>query len=179
MVVRETLIDWKEYSCGANGQIYSYYFKRYLSGCVGKRGYVVVCLKCVDGKRRHFYWHRIIWTFFYGTIPQDMQINHIDENKQNNALSNLNLMTAKENSNWGTHNERVAASKKGIPRPDVIERNKKLCSKPVVAYNDDGEIVHEFESMMEAERHGFKQSAISACCRGKLKHHGGYGWRHP
>jgi hypothetical protein len=39
-----------------------------------------------------------------------MQVNHIDEDISNCALSNLNLMTAKDNSNYGTRGERLSAS---------------------------------------------------------------------
>ena len=191
MVVKETLIDWKEYSCGANGQIYSYYFKIYLNGYVDSDGYVKVKLKCIDGKQRKFCLHRVIWTFFYGTIPQDMQINHIDENKQNNALSNLNLMTPKENSNWGTRNERISEKQRGERnhmfgkhaseetkrKMSESHLNNPLKSKPVVAIDKDGNIVKEYPSAAEARRNGFNH--VLDCCNGKLKTCGGYGWRHP
>ena len=115
---KEYLIDWSLYACGVNGQIWSYYLKRMLEGYVNKKGYVQVWLKCIDGKIRNFQWHRVIWTYFYGTIPEGMQVNHIREfEKSNNALSNLNLMTPKENSNWGTRTERVAAKKETYQDP--------------------------------------------------------------
>lgn len=46
--------------------------------------------------------HRAVWEAFNGKIPEGLQVNHIDEDKHNNHLDNLNLMTAKENTNWGT-----------------------------------------------------------------------------
>ena len=45
--------------------------------------------------------HRLVYATFVGEIPDGLQVNHIDECKENNVLSNLNLMTAKENTNWG------------------------------------------------------------------------------
>ena len=183
-MVREELIDWRYYTCGTNGQIYSFITKRYLSECVSKGRYSVVNLKCIDGKCRKFLWHRVIWTFFYGTIPEDKEINHVDENKQNNTLSNLSLCTHRENCNWGTAIERSATKRSVILKGhEVSEETKrkigKALSKPVVAIDDDGNIVHEFASAAEAGRNGFNISHVAACCRGERRTHGGYGWRHP
>lgn len=43
------------------------------------------------------YVHRVIAETFIGEVPQGMQIDHIDRNRQNNALSNLRIVTPKEN----------------------------------------------------------------------------------
>ena len=176
---KEYLIDWRLYTCGANGQIYSYYWKKYLSGNITKYGYIQVKLKCIDGKDRMFLWHRVIWTFFNGTIPEGMQVNHIDENKENNTLSNLNLMTAKENTNWGTGRERATASRIGRKHSEETRRkisenqkNNPKRSKPVVILDKDGNIIKEYPSAREASRNGFKHAA--ECCRGVIKTCRGY-----
>jgi hypothetical protein len=41
--------------------------------------------------------HRIVWTLANGEIPDGLYINHIDGNKANNRLANLELVTAQEN----------------------------------------------------------------------------------
>jgi hypothetical protein len=41
--------------------------------------------------------HRVVYCFFHGEIPDGMQINHKDGNKKNNAISNLEMVTPKEN----------------------------------------------------------------------------------
>lgn len=41
-----------------------------------------------------------------------MQINHKDENKANNCIGNLELMTNKENCSYGTRNARISKSMK-------------------------------------------------------------------
>ncbi len=41
--------------------------------------------------------HRLVYTTFIGNIPKGKQINHIDGNKLNNNLSNLELCTPKQN----------------------------------------------------------------------------------
>ena len=68
------------------------------------KGYVYVFLKRTKGYRVH----RLVYEAFIGPIPDGMQVNHIDEDKSNNRLDNLNLMTPKENCNYGTGIERRA-----------------------------------------------------------------------
>jgi hypothetical protein len=50
-----------------------------------------------DKKRHQVLVHRLVWEAFNGPIPKDMQIDHIDNNKTNNLLSNLQLLTASDN----------------------------------------------------------------------------------
>lgn len=40
--------------------------------------------------------HRIVWEEHYGKIPEGMQIHHIDGDKTNNNISNLQLVTTIE-----------------------------------------------------------------------------------
>lgn len=181
---KEYLIDWSLYACGANSEIYSHYYKRMLKGTVQKDGYVRVSLMCIDGKIRKFLWHRVIYTYFYGTIPEDMEINHISEVKTDNRLSNLECISHLANIRYGTGIERHAAKTsvklKGVPRPHVIEQNKRLKSKPVVAVDKNGVIVMEFASTQEAGRNGFTQGCVADCCNncyGKLgNYYKGYYW---
>ena len=68
-----------------------------------------------DGERKKYAIHRLVYETFVGEVPTGYQVNHIDENKDNNCLSNLNLLTAKENSNWGTRNERISRKRSKKP----------------------------------------------------------------
>lgn len=176
---RESFINWNEYDIYEDGRIYSKYWKKSLMGYVQKNGYVQVGLKCVDGTKKLFRFHRVIWTYFNGAIPEGYEINHIDENKKNNALSNLNLMTHTENCNWGTGIQRSSEKQRG---KHLSEETKskigKALSKPVVAVDKDGNVVKRFSSTKEAQRNGFNSGHVSNCCKGKEKTCGGYGWRY-
>ena len=132
-----------------------------LKAKMNNRGYLMVHL-WKENKHTGFLIHRLVYSVFCGSIPDDMQVNHIDEDINNNRLNNLNLMTCKENINFGSHNQRVA----------------KANSKPVVALDADGKVVFEFQSTNEAGRCGFDQSHVSACCRGEVKTHRGYRWKY-
>lgn len=59
-----------------------------------KNGYLEVGRKPIFPTRKV---HRLVWIHFNGNIPSNMQINHINGIKNDNCLSNLELMTAKQN----------------------------------------------------------------------------------
>lgn len=130
-------------------------------------GYYQVAL-WKNSKVRFYLVHRLVWEAFNGQIPENMQVNHINEIKTDNRLSNLNLMTAKENTNWGSRNERSA--KKQI-------NGKK--SKPVLQFDLNDNFIKEYPSIRQVEREtGFANQYISACCNGKYKQSYGYIWKY-
>lgn len=59
--------------------------------------YWTVILEC--GKKKHISVHRQVWYAVNGNIPEDKQIDHIDNVKSHNYISNLQLLTPKENYN--------------------------------------------------------------------------------
>lgn len=63
-----------------------------LSQRVINNGYVVV-----RPDNTHWLLHRLMWTAFNGEIPNGYEIDHIDGNKLNNSLYNLELVTHSEN----------------------------------------------------------------------------------
>lgn len=81
--------------------------------------YLFVSL-CKEGKRKPFLIHRLVVQTFIGEIPKGLIVNHKDENKQNNNVDNLEIVTQKYNLNYGTRNERagkkISAALKGKKR---------------------------------------------------------------
>lgn len=121
-----------------------------------------------NGSVSVFLVQRIVWESFNGKIPEGMQVNHINEDKHDNRLDNLNLMTSKENNNWGTHSKRMVESRKGYGK-----------RKPVIQYDLDGNFIKEWESASDIKRQtGYSQGNISSVCRGELNHAYGYKWRY-
>jgi len=47
--------------------------------------------------RRQYFVHRIIWEMFNDMIPSEKIIDHIDNNRKNNKIQNLQLSTVKQN----------------------------------------------------------------------------------
>ena len=53
--------------------------------------------KVKEGNKRITYrLHRVVWEYYKGEIPDNMHIHHIDGNKSNNDISNLELLTPHE-----------------------------------------------------------------------------------
>lgn len=134
-----------------------------------KDGYLQVKL-CKDGKGKVMKVHRLVAQAF---IPNPLNletVNHKDENKQNNAVSNLEWLSMKDNLNYGTHNQRVAEANVNHPKK----------SKPVqMSDKSTGELLATYPSAHEAKRvTGIAHSSICKCCLGKYKSAGGYIWRY-
>lgn len=102
----EELIDRDKYVFFENGKIFSNTNNKIIDGCVNKQGYVQTTLLCIDGKRRVFKIHRVIAFLFIpkpdhlSDIPyNELQVDHINRNKQDNRVENLRWCTSKENHN--------------------------------------------------------------------------------
>ena len=119
-----------------------------------------------DGKPKRYKVHRLVWEAFNGPIPAGMQVNHINEDKNDNRFENLNLMTCKENVNWGTGIRRRAKSK----------------SKMIEQYILDGEHIMTWFSLSGIQKElghlGFNEGGISRCCQGKQKTYKGFIWKY-
>lgn len=71
-----------------------------------KQGYPQVTLT-LNNKRKYCNVHRLVAEAFIPNPNNLPQINHIDENKLNNNVDNLEWCTAKYNCNYGTRNSRI------------------------------------------------------------------------
>ena len=159
--------DYTKYEVYEDGRIWSYSKKKFLKPFTRKDGYQQVWLTDNEGNAKIYFVHRVVWESVTGApIPKGMQINHRNEIKTSNMISNLELVSPKENCNWKTRNERISKSM----------TNGKL-SKQVGAFKD-GNLVMTFSSTNEAGRNGFDQGAVAACCRCERKTHKGFEWRY-
>ena len=129
-------------------------------------GYLQVGMSNKDG-RKYLSVHRLVAKAFIKNPENKPQVNHKDEVKTNNCVDNLEWMTAKENCNYGTRNERAGKA------------SGKARSKPVIQYTKDGELVKVWSSTYEVERQrGFSHNSISLVARGIRKTCGGFVWKY-
>ena len=99
-----------------------------------------------NGKRKSRLIHRLVVGAFIPNPESLPQVNHIDEDKDNNNLENLEWCDSKYNVNYGTRTERV--------------------SKKVRAVNvETGEVI-TFNSTQEAGRKGYSSGGVSTACLG-------------
>lgn len=129
---------------------------------VKKCGYLEVRLITDTNKSIYRLIHRLVLSAFNPIENMEkMEVNHRDENKLNNNLDNLEWVTAKENCNYGTRNERFSAK----------------LMKPVQCI-ETGII---YKSFKEAEdKTGIDKGSINMCCTGYRNRQtaGGFHWRY-
>ena len=125
-------------------------------------GYYYVNLS-KNGIVKNYYVHRLVAEAFLPNPDNLPQVNHKDECKTNNVVTNLEWCSAQYNNTYGTRNERSTKSRQ----------------IPIIQYTLDGKFVREWLSAKQAEiEGGFNQENICMCCRGKRKYHHNFIWRY-
>lgn len=137
--------------------------ERIMKGSPTGNGYLKVDLQDNKGKRKPLKVHRIVAEAFVPNPDNKPQVNHKNEIKTDNHVENLEWITAKENLNYGTRNERA----------------RKAISKPVAQYTKDGKLVKIWQSTREAGRElNISNGNISSVARGNQKTCGGFVWKY-
>lgn len=118
-----------------------------------KRGYHVVFL-FKNNKQKTKLVHRLVAEAFIPNPDNLPQVNHKDENKDNNSLSNLEWCTNYYNSHYGTKTERLRVS--------CTRKAKELGECKEVICLADGK---RYYSISEAARcYGIPIATVSASC---------------
>lgn len=149
----KSIKGYENYEVSNFGRVKSFWYgkEKILKPNKINNGYLQVVL-FKDGKRKNFFIHRLVASAFIPNPYGFEQVNHKDEVKTNNCVSNLEFCSSWYNTHFGTRNERVASA----------------LSKPVEAsrFSDFRTIELRFASTMEAGRNGYNFGNVSACCRG-------------
>lgn len=137
-----------QYAVNERGEIYSLRKGRTLTPKANYDGYLRIQLWSAN-QCEYVSIHRLIAETFIPNPHNKPFVNHIDGNKKNNDVENLE---------WCTQKENIAhAWEKGLSH-----RPFNTCGKPVKQIDLKGKIVAQFASMMEAERvTGIPHSNIS------------------
>lgn len=121
----------------------------YLSPVIDSKGYYQVFL-CKNGKPKPNRIHRLVAETFIDKPNGKNIVNHMDKNKSNNCVENLEWCTNQYNLRYSTSKSVVRVDTKG---------NKKI-------YNCMSDVVND----------GFNLGHVSNCCCGRRKTHKGFEW---
>lgn len=149
------------YAVTDDGQVWSHRNKIFLKQRENNSGYLMVNLS-KDCKQKTFTVHRLVLSTFNPIENmENYEASHIDENRYNNTLENLEwLEEHKDNCNMPLHKERVS-----------INSSRKI--RPIMCV-ETGAV---YKSMMEAERQtGIHHNLIWRVVRGERRTAGGFHW---
>lgn len=166
----EFLEEWRpikdyedRYLVSNTGSVFSKISGRLLSPKIDRYGYKVVSLSR-NGKLKHFTVHRLVALTFIPNPKNLPTVNHKDENKLNNEVTNLEWTTVKDNDNYGSRNKRMADSKK---------------KNPIAQYDTDMNLIEIHLGIKDAMRStGVNRNSIREVCRGNRSTAGGFVWRY-
>lgn len=116
----------------------------------------------LDGKKSRFLVHRLVAQSFIPNPQNHRFINHKDENRSNNRMTNLEWCDASYNINYG-------------------HRNKKLSQKSnhVIQCELDGTFIAEYASVpVAAKILNLKCSTLYQCCNNNVTSAYGYFWKY-
>lgn len=144
------------------GNVYSLRKAGLIKPFIDRYGYQKVVL-FIDGKAHYRTVHRLVALAFIPNPEKKPAVNHLNEDKCDNRVENLEWSTFKENDNYGTRNKRMALTK---------------CKRPVTLTCPDGREIH-YQGVKEASRDtGIAHSQISKACKNNMKTKYGYVWRY-
>ena len=144
-----------------------------LSPRLSQDGYEKVSLT-KDKKPNNLFVHRLVAKAFISNDDDCKEVNHIDGNKRNNEVSNLE---------WCTHLENMQHCFKNSLRKKQTKPmlgrtySKSPYAKKVYQYDKNGNLMKIWSSIREAsEYHHVDGSNISRCCNGHAKSCKGFVW---
>ena len=153
-----------------NGKGYKTEFSRILKQALNYKGYPIVYLS-KESKQKTVSVHRLVALAFISNPQNKPQVNHIDGNKKNNNVSNLEWCSNQENQLHAVINK--------LNDHSTYKSGK--AERPVYKIDTEtNEIIAKYNSIAEAtDAIGYKsKSNIGACCRGLKKTVGGYKWKY-
>lgn len=112
--------------------------------------------------------HRLVAEAFIPNPNNYKEINHINEDKTDNRVENLEWCTRKYNVNYGDRNYKMVKNRKG-----------KTARKEVIQYTKEGKIIKKWDSITDVGKElGYSTGNIYSCCLGKRNTSHKYIWRY-
>lgn len=175
------ILNYPGYFITDSGQVWSEKNHSFLSQSM-RGDYLRVSMIDKDGNKKWESVHRLVALAFIDNPYNLPQVNHKDEDKLNNHVSNLEWVSVKENANYGTRNQRIGEANK-IKFPFGIGKGGDHPEAIQIAMCDPrtGEIIQTFPSIADAchfiGKYPAGQPNISAVLNGRRKTAYQYFWK--
>lgn len=134
-------------------------------------GYVYVMLS----NRKHIFVHRLVAEAFIKNSKNKPHVNHLNGNKEDNRLWNLEWCTRSENQLHGYRTGLIKVNKTALGKKGALSPH----SIPIIQYTKSGEFIKEWSCQTEAaEKLGLSQGNIGSCLKGTYKSTGGFTFKY-
>ncbi|UYB00765.1 hypothetical protein GMNKNHGO_00138 [Enterococcus phage vB_Efa29212_3e] len=130
--MEKTIKDFESYTINEDGQVYSKRSNIYLKPDIDKDGYEIFRLSN-KGVKKAFKGHRLVALAFIPNPENLPIINHIDGNKRNNTVTNLEWCTNQQNIQHAYNTGLTEAYTRGL---EIYDINKKCVVSRFNSYDD-------------------------------------------
>ena len=156
MEIWKEVKDYEDYMISSQGRVKSLKFgkEKFLKLAITCHGYFTVRLS-KNGKIIVLKIHRLIYQAFIGELIDELVIDHIDGNKLNNSLNNLQQITIRENTTKGERTKNKTSIYVGVSWYTI--RNKWRCDiktngirKYLGCFDNEEEAAQAYQDALEA-----------------------------
>ena len=138
------------YAITSCGKVWSYRNECFLKPCTNQKGYLRVKL-FKDGQKKWYRVHRLVAEAYLPNPDNLPQVDHINEDKTNNCVNNLQWITNRDNC-------------------------RKSNNKPIFQYDLDGNFIREWECAYDVGKE--VNGGINDCLKGRRKTSYGFIWKY-
>lgn len=175
--------DYPNYRITENGIVINIKTNKNVKQQIDKDGYLRVCLYNKNLRTKQFV-HRLVANAFIPNLSNLPQVNHINGNKQDNRVENLEWVTPKENMVKAVETglfenvrkkQRKNAVKNNLSKYHILANE--ATKKKVIQCDKNNKTINTFNSISDAGREtGIAITSISYVCNNKRKTAGGSIW---
>ena len=163
-------IGYPDYLIYNDGKIYSKKTNKFLTPFKKSTGYYAVNLYNFNGEPKMFFVHRLVAEAFLENPNNYNNINHKDEDKSNNSLSNLEWCDHSYNENYGTKKQREMQTKTETKKINGRKKNGQ--------FDLNNNFIREWDSLTEASKQlNISIGNISSVIHNKRNQAGGFIWK--
>lgn len=139
------------------------------------KGYLGIPLRCEDGRQRSFLVHRLVAKYFLPDWDENLTVNHIDEDRFNNKVTNLEMVTQLQNNNHGDRKKKISITREtnkwsgkcvrqAVKLTNIIDNTVLYFPSKNTACKFLRVLPHKLDNVLSGKRthvHGWKAERIS------------------
>ena len=159
----KTIEEANGYEVSNLGNVRNKITQKILKGRLSKSGYLQVSVKLNETQKfSNRYIHRLVAIHWINNLENKKEVNHIDGNKENNHILNLEWVTSSENQK---HRHKLG--------------NNKTSQRKVGKFDKDGNLIVKYDSIIEAATlEGSPRVSIDNVLQGRRYTLKGFVWKY-